>query len=58
MKPCPYNSCTQCGACGVCRDFHGDHYGGCTEACPYRWYHRVLDYLRRLRGPFEPPWAA
>lgn len=45
---CPYPSCPQCGGCGVCRDFHGDHYGGCGEdTCPYRWYHRIRDWWRR-----------
>lgn len=58
MKRCPYRSCPQCGGCGVCQDFHGDVYGGCKEdTCPYRWYHAVRDWLRRLRGPFSPPWV-
>ena len=57
MKRCPYASCEQCGACAVCHEFHGDNYGGCADSCPYRWYHKVRDWFRRLRGPFDPPWS-
>jgi hypothetical protein len=62
LRPCPYQACVQCGACGVCRDFHGDHYGGCTElTCPARWYHAIRDWWRRTQArlrdtDFMPPW--
>ena len=46
---CPYHACDQCDACAVCRDFHGNFVAGCSSAtCPYRWYHRIRDWWRRL----------
>ena len=58
-KRCSYESCRQCGICGVCLDFHGDVYGGCVEGrCPSRWWNRLRDRVRRwLYGPFVPPWS-
>ena len=45
---CPYDACATCDACAVCRDFHVNFVGACTEAlCPYRWYHRIRDWWRR-----------
>ena len=59
FKQCEYTSCIQCGACGVCEDFHGDHYGGCSDiSCPYTRWQQILDWLRRhiwARNRI-PPW--
>jgi hypothetical protein len=60
-RSCPYKSCRHCGACGVCQDFHGDAYGGCSEDwCPVTWWSMFVDWWRRWRrtffGPFDPPW--
>jgi hypothetical protein len=46
---CRYEPCPACDCCGVCRTFHGDFIGACTEdRCPYRWWHRVRDFFRRV----------
>lgn len=47
-KTCKYAACPKCDACNVCRDFHGNFVAGCGDDCPYRWYHRVRDWFRRL----------
>lgn len=49
-KKCPYEGCERCGGCGVCRDFHGNAYGGCTDDCPYGRWRQVRDWFRRLIG--------
>lgn len=45
---CNYQACPKCDSCAVCGDFHGNFVGKCGEDCPYRWYHRIRDWLRRL----------
>jgi hypothetical protein len=46
-SPCKYTACPKCDACNVCMDFHGNFVAGCTEPCPYKWYHRLRDWFRR-----------
>ncbi len=45
---CPYKACASCDCCAVCGSFHGNFVGGCKEGqCPYRWWHRIRDRVRR-----------
>lgn len=45
---CPYAACPACDGCGVCMNFHGNFVGRCGDGdCPYRWYHKIRDRIRR-----------